>query len=230
MKIKSKITHLNVDEIASKTGNIYKSVRVIGKRARQLSAAQKEELNEKLAEFASDVDNLEEVFENREQIEISRYFERLPKSTTVASEELVKSGALNPGILFSTYKVKKPSTSGGVWARVKKVQDLENLLEYNLKNTETLSTHLDLMVKEFLKNKLLPSFAEFYSEKLKLREFEYSSLYDTIIAINILSGNYKDLKTRNKITNLNLQNLLNVINYRDKLVAKYNLLPSFSIT
>ncbi len=89
MKIKSKITHLNVDEIASKTGNIYKSVRVIGKRARQLSAAQKEELNEKLAEFASDVDNLEEVFENREQIEISRYFERLPKSTTVASEELV---------------------------------------------------------------------------------------------------------------------------------------------
>ena len=62
-------TNLNVDEIASKTGNIYKSVRVIGKRARQLSATQKEELNEKLAEFASDVDNLEEVFENREQIE-----------------------------------------------------------------------------------------------------------------------------------------------------------------
>ena len=89
MKVKSKITHLNVDEIASKTGNIYKSVRVIGKRARQLSAAQKEELSEKLAEFASDIDNLEEVFENREQIEISRYFERLPKSTTVASEELV---------------------------------------------------------------------------------------------------------------------------------------------
>ena len=46
-------------------------------------------MNEKLAEFASDVDNLEEVFENREQIEISRYFERLPKSTTIASEELV---------------------------------------------------------------------------------------------------------------------------------------------
>ncbi|RPG64662.1 MAG: DNA-directed RNA polymerase subunit omega [Flammeovirgaceae bacterium TMED290] len=89
MKIKSNITNLNVDEIASKTGNIYKSVRVIGKRARQLSATQKEELNEKLAEFASDVDNLEEVFENREQIEISRYFERLPKSTTIASEELV---------------------------------------------------------------------------------------------------------------------------------------------
>ena len=89
MKIKSKITHLNVDEIASKTGNVYKSVRIIGKRARQLSATQKEELSEKLAEFASDVDNLEEVFENREQIEISRYFERLPKSSTVAAEELI---------------------------------------------------------------------------------------------------------------------------------------------
>ena len=89
MKIKSKITNLNVDEIASKTGSIYKSVKIIGKRARQLSANQKEELSEKLAEFASDIDNLEEVFENREQIEISRYFERLPKSTTVAAEELV---------------------------------------------------------------------------------------------------------------------------------------------
>ena len=89
MKIKSKITQHNVDEIASKTGNVYKSVRIIGKRARQLSATQKEELSEKLAEFASDVDNLEEVFENREQIEISRYFERLPKSNTVAAEELI---------------------------------------------------------------------------------------------------------------------------------------------
>ena len=89
MKIKSKITQHNVDEIASKTGNVYKSVRIIGKRARQLSATQKEELSEKLAEFASDVDNLEEVFENREQIEISRYFERLPKPSTVAAEELI---------------------------------------------------------------------------------------------------------------------------------------------
>ena len=87
MKIKSKITNLNVDEIASKTGNIYKSVRVIGKRARQLSATQKEELNEKLAEFASDVDNLEEVFENREQIEISKFYEKLPKPGLIAQEE-----------------------------------------------------------------------------------------------------------------------------------------------
>ena len=89
MKIKSKITHLNVDEIASKTGNIYKSVRVIGKRARQLSATQKEELNEKLAEFASTVDNLEEIFENREQIEISKFYERMPKPSANAIAEFM---------------------------------------------------------------------------------------------------------------------------------------------
>jgi len=91
MKIKTSITQFNIEEVASKTGNIYKSVKVIGKRARQLSAVQKEELNEKLAEFASDIDNLEEIFENREQIEISRYFERLPKSSTVAAEELIEN-------------------------------------------------------------------------------------------------------------------------------------------
>jgi len=55
----------------------------------KLPAVQKEELNEKLAEFASDIDNLEEIFENKEQIEISRYFERLPKSSTIATEELI---------------------------------------------------------------------------------------------------------------------------------------------
>lgn len=89
MKIQSSITQFNIEKIASITGNIYKSVKIIGKRARQLSSVQKEELNEKLAEFASDIDNLEEIFENKEQIEISRYFERLPKSSTVATQELI---------------------------------------------------------------------------------------------------------------------------------------------
>jgi DNA-directed RNA polymerase subunit K/omega len=89
MKIQSSINQFNIEKIASITGNIYKSVKIIGKRARQLSSAQKEELNEKLAEFASDIDNLEEIFENKEQIEISRYFERLPKSSTVATQELI---------------------------------------------------------------------------------------------------------------------------------------------
>ena len=62
------------EKIAEPTGNIYESIAVIGKRARQISAQQKEELNSKLAEFASSVDNLEEIFENREQIEISKFY------------------------------------------------------------------------------------------------------------------------------------------------------------
>jgi DNA-directed RNA polymerase subunit K/omega len=64
-------------------------VAVIAKRARQIAAKQKEELNSKLAEFASTVDNLEEIFENREQIEISKFYERMPKPTTVATEEFL---------------------------------------------------------------------------------------------------------------------------------------------
>lgn len=75
------------DKLAEPTGNIYQSVAVIGKRARQLSATLKEELSAKLAEFATTVDNLEEVFENREQIEISRFYERMPKPVAVAIEE-----------------------------------------------------------------------------------------------------------------------------------------------
>lgn len=69
--------------------NIYEVLNVLAKRADQIGTELKQELNAKLEEFASTTDNLEEIFENREQIEISRYFERLPKSTTVASEELV---------------------------------------------------------------------------------------------------------------------------------------------
>ena len=65
----------DVDKIAAHTGNVYESVVVISKRARQIAINIKEELNNKLAEFATTVDNLEEVFENREQIEISKFFE-----------------------------------------------------------------------------------------------------------------------------------------------------------
>lgn len=71
------------------TGNLYESVVIIGKRANQISAQIKEELNAKLEEFASDSDNLEEVFENREQIEISKYYESLPKPTLLATEEFL---------------------------------------------------------------------------------------------------------------------------------------------
>ncbi len=80
----------DVDKIAAHTGNVYESVVVISKRARQIAVNIKEELNNKLAEFATTVDNLEEVFENREQIEISKFYERLPKPTTTALEEFLE--------------------------------------------------------------------------------------------------------------------------------------------
>lgn len=77
----------DLNELEAFTGNIYESLMVITKRANQINAELKEELNTKLQEFASFTDNLEEVFENREQIEISRYYEKLPKPTLIAYEE-----------------------------------------------------------------------------------------------------------------------------------------------
>ena len=74
--------------LCEETGNIYESVAIIGKRANQISADIKQELNQKLQEFATSGDSsVDEVFENREQIEISRYYERLPKATLMAVEE-----------------------------------------------------------------------------------------------------------------------------------------------
>ncbi len=69
------------------TGNIYESISIVAKRANQIGVNVKEELNAKLSEFATSSDNLEEIFENREQIEISRHYERLPKPTLVAISE-----------------------------------------------------------------------------------------------------------------------------------------------
>ncbi len=80
----------NTQELSQETGNIYESVNVIAKRANQISVEIKEELNKKLQEFASYTDNLEEVFENREQIEISRFYERLPKASSIATQEFVE--------------------------------------------------------------------------------------------------------------------------------------------
>ena len=86
--------YFSLNLIAGKlVGNIcmlYGSVVVISKRARQIAVNLKEELNNKLAEFATTVDNLEEVFENREQIEISKFYERMPKPTTTATEEFLE--------------------------------------------------------------------------------------------------------------------------------------------
>jgi DNA-directed RNA polymerase subunit K/omega len=72
------------------THNIYESLVIISKRANQISAEMKEELNAKLSEFNQQSDNLEEIFENREQIEISKYYERLPKPTLIAVQEFAE--------------------------------------------------------------------------------------------------------------------------------------------
>ena len=80
----------NIMDLCKETGNIYESVAIISKRANQISVEIKQDLNKKLAEFASYNDSLEEVFENREQIEISRYYEKLPKPTLLATQEFVE--------------------------------------------------------------------------------------------------------------------------------------------
>ncbi len=77
----------NLDELEAPTGNIYESAVIISKRANQISVEMKQELNRKLEEFANYTDNLEEIFENREQIEISRFYERLPKPTLISLQE-----------------------------------------------------------------------------------------------------------------------------------------------
>ncbi len=79
----------NLNDVDKATGNIYETVVLVSKRANQISSEMKEELNRKLEEFASYTDNLEEVFENREQIEISRFYERLPKPTLIAMQEYI---------------------------------------------------------------------------------------------------------------------------------------------
>lgn len=77
----------NIMDLTDETGNIYESVSIIAKRANQIGAEIKQDLSKKLSEFASYNDSLEEVFENREQIEISRYYEKLPKPTLLATQE-----------------------------------------------------------------------------------------------------------------------------------------------
>lgn len=79
----------DIMDLCNKTNNIYESVAIIAKRANQISVEIKQDLNKKLQEFASYNDTLEEVFENREQIEISRYYEKLPKPTLLATQEFV---------------------------------------------------------------------------------------------------------------------------------------------
>jgi DNA-directed RNA polymerase subunit K/omega len=90
MNVPSTTITRNVDELMQETGSIYESVMIIAKRANQISVEMKSELDKKLQEFSSYTDNLEEVFENREQIEISKYYEKLPKPTLIATQEFLE--------------------------------------------------------------------------------------------------------------------------------------------
>ena len=85
---KTTITRNTID-LEEKTGNIYQSIVVVAKRANQISSTLKEELTQKLQEFNVSTDNLEEIFENREQIELSRYYERMAKPPAIATQEIL---------------------------------------------------------------------------------------------------------------------------------------------
>lgn len=80
----------NIMDYSEPTGNIYESVLIMGKRANQIAVEVKNDLQNKLREFGSKSDSLDEEFENREQIEISRYYEKLPKPVLLATEEFVE--------------------------------------------------------------------------------------------------------------------------------------------
>ena len=77
----------DLSEIAKETGNVYEATVIIAKRANQIASEVKQELSSKLEEFSSYADTLEETFENKEQIEISKYYEKLPKPTLIATDE-----------------------------------------------------------------------------------------------------------------------------------------------
>src|SRR5574344_1552919 len=96
----------DMNALCEDTGNVYETVKIIAKRSNQISVEMKSELEKKLQEFASYTDNLEEVFENREQIEISRYYEKLPKPTLIAIQEYI-DGKLYIRDTASNAKLKK---------------------------------------------------------------------------------------------------------------------------
>lgn len=80
----------DVNQLDQETGNIYESVAMLGKRANQIAVEIKEELSAKLDEFAVSGENLEEVYENREQIEVSKHYERMPKPSAIAISEMLE--------------------------------------------------------------------------------------------------------------------------------------------
>ena len=79
----------NLNDVKDKTGNLYESISIVAKRANQINISLKEELHNKLEEFASHTDSLEEIHENKEQIEISRAYERMPNPALLATQEFL---------------------------------------------------------------------------------------------------------------------------------------------
>jgi len=100
-KVKTEVSTVTRDitDFVKPTGNIYETTVILAKRANQIGLEIKEELNSKLSEFASATDNLEEIFENREQIEIAKYYEHLPKATLISIHEFLNGQIYfrNPG-------------------------------------------------------------------------------------------------------------------------------------
>src|ERR1700745_1393163 len=80
----------NLDDIKQKTGNLYESIAIVAKRANQINISVKEELHNKLEEFATHTDSLEEIHENKEQIEISKAYERMPNAALLATQEFIE--------------------------------------------------------------------------------------------------------------------------------------------
>ena len=112
MDIKTQVQGINpnvqardIKALAAVTGNIYETINVIAKRANQLSNDLKTELHDKLEEFASHSDTIEEVHENREQIEISKFYEKLPNPVLIAIEEFIN------GQIDYTLRNQEPSDS-----------------------------------------------------------------------------------------------------------------------
>jgi DNA-directed RNA polymerase subunit K/omega len=80
----------NLTDLKNKTGNLYESIAIIAKRANQINISMKEELHSKLEEFATHTDSLEEIHENKEQIEISKAYERMPNAALLATQEFME--------------------------------------------------------------------------------------------------------------------------------------------
>lgn len=89
LKIENTTVTRKMREFDKGTGNIYETACIISKRANQIASIMKEDLDSKISEFATSTDNLEEIFENREQIEVAKYYEHLPKPTLIAVNEFI---------------------------------------------------------------------------------------------------------------------------------------------